>query len=127
VRWQKPTYKAPAKTMSLFDQSEHKKQEGIEAAYQGARSYWKEAAQKALVECAKRYQEFTTADVWVIVDAQGLTTSENRAMGAIMQSASRSGMIQRTGRYKETTRVSQHRRPIAIWSSNIYERNNHAK
>lgn len=105
---------------SIFDQAERKKQQGIEAAYQGANSYWKNAAREALLECAKKYSEFASDQVWAILSKSGITTGENRAIGAIMQAASRSGMIQKTGRYRESNRVSQHRQPIAIWRSNIY-------
>lgn len=117
MRWSKPK---PNTSMSLFDQNEKKKQEGIEASYQGADSYWKNAVREALVQCAKNYKEFTTNEVWDIVDGLGITTGENRAMGAVMQAASRSGMIRKTGQYKESRRRSQHNQPIAIWKSNIY-------
>lgn len=105
---------------SIFDIAERKKQQGIEAAYQGANSYWKNAAKEALLECAKKYREFASDQVWEVLARSGMTTGENRAMGAIVQAASRSGMIQKTGRYRESRRASQHRQPIAIWRSNIY-------
>lgn len=108
---------------SIFDQAERAKQQGIEAAYQHADSYWKQTAQNALRTCALKYREFTSGDVWDEISKTGMTTGENRAMGAIMQAGSRSGMIQKTGRYKESARPTQHQQPIAIWRSNIYVRN----
>lgn len=106
---------------SLFDQIERKKQQGIEAAYQGANTYWRSAAQKALVSCAKMYREFTADQVWFILANKGVHTGNNSALGAIFQAGSRSGMIQKTGEYIESDRAVAHHRPITIWHSNIFK------
>ena len=105
--------------MSIFDQHERKKQEGIEASYRHADSYWKSAASKALMELAEQGGEFTADDIWPILAKQGIHTSNNSALGAIMQGAARAGMISKTGSFKVSTNPSNHDRPITIWKSNI--------
>lgn len=119
TRWKLPT-KPIVRNPTIFDQVERTKQAGIEAAFQHADSYWKNAAKTALRECAENMREFASDDVWRLIAKTGTATGENRALGAIMQAASRAGMIQKTGRYRETKRSSQHKQPIAIWRSNIY-------
>lgn len=107
---------------SFFDQTERKKQAGIEASYQAANSYWKNAAAKALQKVAKNNPEFTTDDIWPILAGQGVHTNNNIALGAIMQAGSRSGVMQKTGRYIESKNPKNHHRPVAIWHSNLYKK-----
>lgn len=120
-----PQINAPApqpatlKKVSLFDQAERAKQSGIEASYQHAPSVWKEAAREALMTLAKSKAEFTTDELWDLLSKQGVHTGEPRALGSIMQSAHRSGMIKATGRYVPSYR--RHKAPIILWQSNIYE------
>jgi hypothetical protein len=104
--------------ISLFDKAERAKQEGIEASYQHAPSIWKQAASDALMALAKSKPEFTTDELWDILAKQGIHTGEPRALGSIMQSAHRSGMIKSTGKYVASYR--RHKAPIILWQSNIY-------
>ncbi len=106
---------------SIFDQAERLKQEGIEAAYQYADLDWKKIASDAVRHCAETMPEFTSDDVWEIINKTGITTSENRAFGAIMQAASRSGMVVATGNFIASTRKQVHKNPIRIWQSKIYK------
>lgn len=111
----------PMKNTTIFDQAERLKQSGMEAAYQYADLDWKQIASKALRQCAETKAEFTTDDMWAIINETGIVTSENRAMGAIMQSASRSGMIKATGYFLPSKRVSKHKSPTRVWQSLIYK------
>ena len=106
--------------LSIFDQVEREKQQGIEASYQHANSYWKSVASDAIRTVAQTHQEFTVDDVTEVINKTGVTTGEGRAIGAIMQSASRAGMIQKTGQYRECKIPRHHGLPKAIWRSNIY-------
>lgn len=108
-----------AKKISLFDKAERAKQQGIEASYQHAPSIWKQAASDALMKLAKTKAEFTTDELWDLLAEQGVHTGEPRALGAIMQSAHRSGMIKATGKYVPSYR--RHKAPIILWQSNIYK------
>ncbi len=116
-----PPAPKPMKNTTIFDQAERLKQQGMEAAYQYADLDWKQIATKALMQCAQTKSEFTTDDMWEIINATGVVTSENRAMGSIMQSASRSGMIKATGYFLPSKRISKHKSPTRVWQSLIYK------
>lgn len=117
----KPPKIQPMKQTTVFDQAERLKQQGMEAAYQYADMDWKKIASDALRKCAETKPEFTTDDMWEIINQTGIVTSENRAMGAIMQSASRGGMIKATGYFLPSKRVSKHKSPTRVWQSLIYK------
>lgn len=121
MRWAKPNKVPVNNNLTIFDQAEQLKQHGMEAAYQYANVDWKKIAGDAVRECALKLPEFTSDDVWTIINAKGITTSENRAMGTVMQAASRSGMLKKTGNYISSTKKSQHKQPIALWQSLIYQ------
>lgn len=116
-----PPKPQPMKNTTIFDQAERLKQQGMEAAYQYADLDWKQIASKALRQVAETKAEFTTDDMWEIINATGVVTSENRAMGSIMQSASRAGMIKATGYFLPSKRVSKHKSPTRVWQSLIYK------
>lgn len=116
-----PPAPKPMKQTTVFDQAERLKQAGMEAAYQYADLSWKDIAAKALMQVAQTKAEFTTDDMWEIINETGIVTSENRAMGAIMQSASRAGMIKATGYFLPSKRVSKHKSPTRVWQSLIYK------
>lgn len=108
------------KQRGLFDQAERKKQEGINASYHNTTTIWKEAAGEALIAVAKAHYEFTTDEIWMHLARLGIHTSENRAIGAVIQGAIRSGVIEHTGTYRPTGRPVSHKRPQAVWRSKIY-------
>ena len=108
--------------LSIFDQPEKgeiAKQHGINTAYAHADTIWKSAAADALRECALKYREFTTDEIWQLLAIKGVHTGENRAIGAIVQAGVRSGMITHTERWRPTRRRIAHKRPVAIYRSNI--------
>lgn len=117
----KPPAIKPMKQTTVFDQAERLKQQGMEAAYQYADLDWKKIASDALRKCAETKPEFTTDDMWEIINQTGIVTSENRAMGAIMQSAARAGIITSTGYFLPSKRVSKHKSPTRVWQSLIYK------
>lgn len=104
--------------MTIFDQVERAKQQGIELAYQNADLDWKAIASKAVTTCAMNMSEFSTNDVWEIINKTGVTTRTNRALGAIMQAAARSGMIKKVGYVGSKL---AHASPVTLWQSNIYK------
>lgn len=111
----------PMKQATIFDQAERLKQSGIEAAYQYADLDWKKIAGDALRKVAQTKAEFTADDVWELIQKTGITTSENRAYGAIVQSASRAGMIKATPYFIPSKRKELHKSPIRVWQSLIYQ------
>lgn len=106
--------------LSLFDQVEQKKQEAVEAAYEFASLDWKQIAHDSVQRCAVEMPEFSTNDVWDKINATGVTTRTNRALGAVMQAAAKDGVIKRVG-YTPSNRA--HNSPISLWQSLIYRSN----
>ena len=123
TRWAKPKPKfgqqVPKQQLSVFDQAERKKQEGMEVSYRNADSIWKESAKERIRWLAANTTEFTSDDVIEYLDAKGITTSNNSALGAIFQAAARVGLIQPTSNFRESLRPSRHQAPIKVWRSNI--------
>jgi hypothetical protein len=87
----------------------------IDQAAENANDDFIKAAKQAVMICVDRGREFTTDDIWQLLDGWGITTHENRALGSVMQSASRKGLITNTYRTQKTVRPSNHSRPITIW------------
>lgn len=107
---------------NLFDAkaSAEARDESIEKADRAARHDWAKAAEDAVRKLARRRAEFTTDDVWKLLEAYtGPTTHEPRALGAVMRRASGDGLIKATDRTALSTRVACHRRPVRVWRSLI--------
>lgn len=117
----KPPAPLPMKQATIFDQVERLKQGGIEAAYQYADMDWKKIAADAVRKCAQTMPEFSSDDVWALINKTGVTTHENRAFGAIMQSASRAGMIKATNTIMPSKRPKLHGSLTRVWQSLIYQ------
>lgn len=70
----------------------------------------------AAIRIAAAAGEFTTDDVWRILDERGLDRPrERRAMGAAMRAARRDGVVEPTDRMRPTSRPEGHRNPKRIW------------
>jgi hypothetical protein len=110
------------KKKAVFDRYERRKHEGIEASFFHADTDWKRAAADRVYWLAKHRHEFTADDVIEFLDAKGITTGNNSALGAIMQAAQRMGIITNSGHFKESRRPVQHSKPLRIWHSNIYKK-----
>lgn len=128
LRWKKSKKSAPevvndeAKQFTLgCDLGEKQKNEGIEAAYRGADTEWKRAAIECLQRMIKTQKYVTSEDVVLELNKRGITTSENRAMGAIMQSFSRAGLIESTGQFTTSRRPECHKSPVRVWRSKKFE------
>ena len=84
--------------------------EGEENADEG----WKKDVHEAILKCVDRLDEFTTDDVWAILDTDD-DLADPRAIGAIMQRVQRSGVIAPTDQRRPSARPEAHRRPIRVW------------
>lgn len=76
-----------------------------------AKLRWKDEALAAVMHLAATRAEFTTDDVWALVQLSGEHTHEPRAMGAVMRQAARDGAI------AKTDRVVNSARPVTVWRS----------
>lgn len=88
----------------------------IEAVRNAASKDWRAAAHGVVKFLASTQDEFTTDDVWLYMDRFGKSPPrEPRAMGAVIDEARKSGIIESAGRYIESIRPVCHRRPVKVW------------
>lgn len=90
--------------------------EGIARASQGSLKEWREAAREAVRRVAANASSLTTDDVWDELDRVGMSdVREPRAMGAVMLSMVKAGVIASTDRTRLSMRPECHRRPVRVW------------
>lgn len=106
------------------DESEAGRQgrdEGMARAEGAADSEWKAAAIDAVEQLAHASAYLTSDDVWPLLFAQQLGTHEHRAMGPVMQSAKRLGLIEATAAFRPSTRAKAHAGPKRVWRSLVFK------
>ena len=103
--------------MSIYDQTEKAKQEGIELVFRNADTSWKKAAAKQLLAVAKKKKSFTSDDILIPLETAGIVTTDNRAIAAILQSAARMNLIKATDIFVRCKRKSRHGAPVMMWES----------
>ena len=86
----------------------------IGSAGQHADHRWKTLATAAVIRLSMG-GEFTTDDVWAQLEPQGVTTHENRALGAVMKAMQKCGLIAPTDHFRCSARAINHNRPVRIW------------
>lgn len=79
---------------------------------------WKAVALDAVRRCAVRLREFTVDDVWRELNEATATTHDARALGAVMRSAAKAGLVE-IGGWRESTRPEAHSRPVRAWRSKL--------
>jgi len=87
----------------------------IGAAGQHADVRWRTLATAAILRLAFQGGSFTTDDVWTVVEPFGVTTHDNRALGAVMKAMQRTGLIEATTTFLPSTRAVNHNRPVRVW------------
>lgn len=105
---------------SLFDSEEGKRRrdEAIQRVGENASVSWKDAAREAVNLICRSGHPFTTDEVWQVLkdNFPGIPKPrEPRAIGAIMSSAARRGLIRPTGEMTPSLRPEDHRRPVTVW------------
>jgi hypothetical protein len=86
----------------------------INSSYQSANDIWKQEATATVHLLIKRGNDFSADDVHEILEAKGVFTHNNSALGAIFQKFSRQGYI-RFIRHTNSTRRSRHSATVRIW------------
>ena len=90
----------------------------IEKVAKNANQEWMEAAYKAVQSVASLLAEFSADDVAMAMP-KNVTTSDKRAMGAVLRQAAKDGLIRSTPRFTTCQRINQHRCPKRIWESRM--------
>ena len=116
-RWAKAKQFVQDNQPTIFDQTEQAKQQGMEASYQHADSLWKREAAATLQLLIKQQRFITSEDIITILEERGITTGTNKAIGAIMQAAKRSGQIQATDQWRESKLKRRHKAPVRVWEA----------
>lgn len=101
--------------MSGFEQGDLLADEGMARAEAGADEGWLRAAKHVVWQLIREGQPFTTDVVWYRLEALGVSTSEPRALGAVIKAASAGGFLRSTGVYDKSTRPECHSRPVLRW------------
>jgi len=95
------------------------KERAIKQVRDNADQDWRNTALAAVRRIALTQPEFTTDDVWVEL-CETTPAHDPRAMGAVMTDAARAGICRKSDRVRPSERKECHRRPIAIWISNLH-------
>ena len=93
--------------------------EAIAKGEANAKESWKKAASAAIAQVAMLYDTFTTDEVWMRLGKSSDSTHDPRAMGSIMRNAQKQGIIAPTTLWRNSARVSCHKRPSRVWKSLI--------
>lgn len=101
---------------------ERGKKEGMTRASEHAGDGWYAKALAAVHAVCLRLAEFTSDDVWMQLEKDGvsmLAEKRKRAMGSVMRDAAARGWCTKTDRTRPTLHAKAHRRPVAIWNSRL--------
>jgi len=100
----------------LFDLDAHRanREEGIARAA-GSSDAWKAVAAQTILACAYVLGEFTADEVWETLDRQGHDRPANpSALGPVFRNVMNHGHIAKTGKFRESRQVSNHRL-VTVW------------
>jgi hypothetical protein len=110
----------PAERARRVAEGERGKQEGMQRAFDHASISWKEhaitAARAVADHAGLLLQEFTSDDVWALLDKWGIPEPrEPRALGAVMKQLVKEKRAMRTDQKIKSIRPQNHRREIAVY------------
>jgi hypothetical protein len=96
------------------------REQALEQVERNADKDWFTVAVDSVRQLAVEKREFTTDNVWEYLAKywSNLSTHNNSAMGAVMRTAAKKGIVVATDKYIQSTRPSSHARPIRVWRSN---------
>lgn len=106
--------------MNWFSKLLGNKEKAIDTVELHVNPEWKAEAMQAVELLATLHHTFTTDAVWALIKSE---THEPRAMGAIMRTATKNGIITPTDIHMPSLRKASHRRPVRVWQSLIKESN----
>ncbi len=100
----------------LFSSASEAKHDALRRVGAHADPVWLFRAEQIVRFLARAYPEFTSDDVWARLDREGVQVPhEPRALGAVMHSLAKQGVIRKTGEYRPSKRTSLHASPRAVW------------
>lgn len=102
-------------TAMNINQLEQLKLDGIERVEAHASMVWLDEADAAVSVLCTIGLDFTTDDIWKLLEQSTARTHDPRAMGAVMRRAALEGRLLNTGMFRKSRRPDCHRRPLAVW------------
>jgi alkylhydroperoxidase family enzyme len=84
-----------------------------------ASSAFRQAALQVIWQVVHTHATFTADDIWRTLTTP---TQDNRALGPALRVAQLRGWCAPTARTRKTDRVTNHRRPLTVWESALYQR-----
>lgn len=85
------------------------------ASEDSANPEWRHAVKTTLARFVRERRPFTSAHVLWVVRELGIETKDARALGAVMKSAQRAGLITPTGRFIPSPLPEHHGAPKREW------------
>jgi len=105
----------------MIDDGQMNLDAALESVDTHADAEWKAAANEAVRLVARQNPDFTTDDVWSVLDRTAFHTHDNRAMGAVMRQAVMAGWCVSAGEYRKSRRPQCHKRPVMVWRSKLWK------
>ena len=90
-------------------------EDAIALVHANAHQTWKEEAERVVRDLCRTHREFSAKDAWERL--QHVHTTDNRALGAVIQNSERAGLCRFSGKYIASRLPQQNRRPIRVWES----------
>jgi hypothetical protein len=90
------------------------RQAGIDQSGDTAGGDWKTEAAEQVRFLARTLDDFTTDEVIARLELLGVVPSNLMALGAVMQSAARAGVIRKTGEVRRT-KIARRHRDLTVW------------
>lgn len=102
-------------------EAERRRDEAMERVSGHAPTDWTYWATRAIRYVAERRPELTSDPVWRVLEDWAIPPPpEPRALGPLMKAACVRGWLLQTGRVHKSVRPECHRRPLAVYVSNLY-------
>ncbi len=90
-------------------------QEGMDRAVNAADLRWVQLARWWVEQWSAQRRTFTSDDLLLALASLNLDTAERRALGGVVRTAHRDGLIKPTGGYVPASRAEAHCRPCREW------------
>ncbi len=112
-----------AVTAARVAEGERRREAEGERVGEHAPDEWTRYALAAVRQAARSAEEFTTDEPRAELERRGIgDPPEPRAWGAVMREAASRGWCEATDQTRPTERPDAHRRPVRVWRSLVYAR-----
>ena len=100
----------------LFTAAKAVRDEAVDRVGRNAPTEWKAHATEAVLHVARMTPIFTADEVWQRLEILNQAEGANpKALGAVLSSLARDGVIETTGNYRKSVLPRRHQRPVAEW------------